>query len=207
MSETTELKRGRGNYIRSAEQTQRQREHMRKVALDAKARRLRVIETIKAEAKAEAIPRLQEAIQEVEKEIMVSEAYQGANEVKKTELLRDVGLSVIKKIHMLWDVCDVSQKTLKLYSQWFVKPLAQIMEQSRKSNLDVYEMKYGKKVVMEKREGTLEEWILGVKNVTPKQEEENENRGGDVSIGKRTIKGKSQETERELPQRNQENTK
>lgn len=197
------IKKGRGNYFRTPAMLKQASEHLKKVQADKKKRRMEVMETIKQEAKAEAVPRLKEAIVEAEKEVMTREAYQGANEVKKTEMLRDIGLSVIKKIHMLWDLCGASEKTLKLYSQWFVKPLAQIMEQARKSNLDVYEMKYGKKVVMEKREGSLEDWILNkpIKNVTPKLEEggkDGKDRGGFIGDAKNNHSEGDSEAKKEV---------
>ena len=73
----------------------------------------------------------------------------GVAEIKKQELIRDVAISTVGKIQGLWDALQLStsdEKTLTKYASYFVKPVASIMDIARKANVDVYEMKYGKKV-------------------------------------------------------------
>lgn len=92
------------------------------------------------------------------KEIELLKADRGVKEIKKSELIRDVALSTVAKIQDLWNKVGLEEKdeaTLRKYANYFVKPLASIFDVARKANVDVYEMKYGKKI---QHEGEVEKF-------------------------------------------------
>lgn len=82
--------------------------------------------------------------------------------IKKQEIIRDVCLGVVGKLQSLWEkiaLDEKDEKTLRKYSGWFVAPLAEIMDLARKSNVDVYEMRYGKKLQINKMDMKFEDFI------------------------------------------------
>jgi hypothetical protein len=82
--------------------------------------------------------------------------------IKKQEIIRDVCLGVVGKLQVLWDKISLDEKdekTLRKYSGWFVAPLAEIMDLARKANVDVYEMRYGKKLQINKMDMKFEDFI------------------------------------------------
>ncbi len=106
----------------------------------------------------------EEAIRRIES----GSAPKGEKEVLKQEAIRDITLKVAEKIESLWlevervnteiglemskgDIKVVErlkeeEKIIRKYANYFVKPLVELLDVARKANVDVYEMRYGKKV-------------------------------------------------------------
>lgn len=73
----------------------------------------------------------------------------GEKEVLKQEAIRDIVMITAGKVEKLWNELNIGiedKEVLKKYSNYFVKPLVELLDVARKANVDVYEMKYGKKV-------------------------------------------------------------
>jgi hypothetical protein len=109
------------------------------------------------------IPSMKEAVSVVTAEALTRiEDAQKEDIVKKQEIIRDVCLGVVGKLQALWDkiaLDEADEKTLRKYSGWFVAPLAEIMDLARKANVDVYEMRYGKKLQINKMDMKFEDFV------------------------------------------------
>jgi len=82
--------------------------------------------------------------------------------INKQEAIRDVCLKVVDRLQVLWDkiaLKETDEATLRKYSGWFVAPLAEIMDLARKANVDVYEMRYGKKLQINKMDMKFEDFV------------------------------------------------
>ena len=109
------------------------------------------------------IPSMKEAVAVVTTEALTRiDDAQKEDIIKKQEIIRDVCLGVVGKLQVLWDkiaLDESDEKTLRKYSGWFVSPLAEIMDLARKANVDVYEMRYGKKLQINKMDMKFEDFI------------------------------------------------
>lgn len=94
--------------------------------------------------------------------------------INKQEAIRDVCMGVVARLQVLWDkiaLKEEDEQTLRKYSGWFVAPLAEIMDLARKANVDVYEMRYGKKINIEKRDMKFEDFVKSMKAEVMKRPE------------------------------------
>lgn len=100
------------------------------------------------------------------KEIESQGLKKGEREIRKQEAIRDIVLKAAEKIEDLWNdaiaehavkkdetmpkgiVIQIGKEDpiIKKYANYFVRPLVDLMEVARKANVDVYEMKHGKKI-------------------------------------------------------------
>jgi len=99
---------------------------------------------------------------------------QGSKEINKDELVRDLALSLIAKIQKLWDAGD--KKEAIDYRDIMLYPIVAVIDAARKTNKDIFEMKYGKKIVTEKR-GGFEEELEKMIDITPEEENGQSDKG------------------------------
>ncbi len=77
----------------------------------------------------------------------------GEVEVRKQEAIRDIAMKAAEEVEVLWNrlikdnvLPDREGAFLRKYANYFVRPLVELMDVARKANVDIYEMKYGRKV-------------------------------------------------------------
>jgi hypothetical protein len=86
--------------------------------------------------------------------------------INKQEIIRDIPLSIIPKLQSLWDkikLIESDEQTLRKYSGWFVTPLVELLDLARKANVDIYEMRYGKKIQINKTDMKFEDFVKAMK--------------------------------------------
>ena len=91
-------------------------------------------------------------------------------EIKKHETIRDVALSITAKLQKMWELVNLpnaDEATLRKYGAYFIKPAKETLEIARKANSDIYEMKYGKTLNINKKKESLNDWLTAdCKDVT-----------------------------------------
>lgn len=97
------------------------------------------------------------------------EKIQGGLEINKSELVRDLALSLIVKIQEIYKSGDMEK--LKNYDKLVAVPITTIIDVARKTNRDIFEMKHGKKINVVKK-GLFEDEINGLINITPEKVED-----------------------------------
>lgn len=83
-------------------------------------------------------------------------------EVLKHEVIRDVALSITAKLQKMWELVNLptaDEATLRKYGSYFIKPAKEVLEIARKANADIYEMKYGRTLNINKKKETLGDWL------------------------------------------------
>ena len=85
---------------------------------------------------------------------------------RKHEAIRDIALGVVKSLQDMWEELELDtadERTMRKYAGWFVKPCKDILDIARKSNVDLHEMKFGKKITVDGQTEKFEDFIMRMK--------------------------------------------
>jgi len=82
--------------------------------------------------------------------------------IKKHESIRDICIKARNEIEERWKTVkldDTEKKALGKYLSQYVNQLTAVLDLARKANVDVYEMRYGKKLQINKMDMKFEDFV------------------------------------------------
>ena len=79
--------------------------------------------------------------------------------LNREKLYVDIMLKTVVELQKLWEKLPAEEKTLKNYGMGFVSPLVKALELARKATEGGHQMRYGKKIVTEKRMEKFDDFI------------------------------------------------